>query len=310
MSHTCANTNKTRVVSVGEVLWDILPSGRVLGGAPSNVAWHALQLGSGAHVVSAVGDDAAGRDILAALDGMGLIGTGSIGVVAGKPTGTVDARIDARGNASYVIHADVAWDYISATPEVLELVGGADAVAFGSLASRSSVSAAAIRRILAAAAPRALRVLDINLRPPHFSRETLAAVLEMCTVLKVNHEELPVLADLFGLPGGEAAALPELMRRYSGLTGIIITRGAAGAGWFDADGLVGMAPEGSVTVVDTVGAGDSFTAAAVLGLLKGWEKRKILANALRVASHVCSCRGATPVLPDALKQDFAWNGAS
>lgn len=296
--------DKTCLVSVGEVLWDILPSGRVLGGAPANVAWHALQLGSEAHVVSAVGDDEPGRDIVAALDRMGL-GTASIAAVAGKPTGAVDAQIDADGNACYTIHADVAWDYIGATQDTLDLAAGADALAFGSLASRSPASASAIRRILAAASPRALRILDINLRSPHFSRETLAAVLEMATVLKVNHEELPILADLFGLPAAAEETLAELMRRYPGLTSIIVTRGAAGAWWFDAGGLVGMAPEESVDVVDTVGAGDSFTAAATLGLLKGWEKQKILGNALRVASRVCACRGATPVLPDSLKQAFA-----
>lgn len=293
------------LVSVGEILWDVLPDGRLLGGAPANVAWHALQMGADAYIASAVGDDADGREILARLRAMGM-DTETVSVVGDKPTSTVDAMVDAAGNARYRIHEDVAWDSLPVTPAVAALAARADILAFGSLAQRSPASAAAIRGILDAASGRTLRVFDINLRPPHFTGATLVAGLERADVLKMNDEELPVVADLFGLPGEEEeATLAGIVRRHPNLRCVIVTCGPGGALWYDRDGTVRMPPPETVEVIDTVGAGDSFTAAAALGLLKGWDKEAILSRALRTASFVCSQRGATPELPREIKQLFA-----
>lgn len=298
-------TNKgITLISVGEILWDVLPDGKVLGGAPANVAWHALQLGADAHLASAVGDDANGLEILAKLKEMGL-NAATVAIVPGKPTSTVDAVLDADGNARYAIHADVAWDSLPATPEMIALASRADAVAFGSLAQRSPAGRDAVRRILDAARPDALRIFDINLRPPHFSGETLHAGLERANVLKMNHDELPVVSGLFGLPAEERAALPALMLRYPNLRRIIVTCGSDGALWYDQDGIVRMPPPRAVAVADTVGAGDSFTAAVVLGLLKNWSRETVLSHAIATASFVCSRRGATPRLPEEITRLFA-----
>ena len=295
---------KPLTLSLGEVLWDMLPDGKALGGAPTNVAWHATQLGADARVASAVGDDDLGREILSLLRGKGL-DVSTVAVVPNKPTGTVDATLDANGNATYVIHEDVAWDYPPATPTILALAARADAMNFGSLGQRSAAGRAGTLAILDAARSEAIRVFDINLRPPFIYREVLDAGLGRASVVKMNEDELPRLAGLFGWSGRPEEIIEQMLAAYPNLGHAVVTRGAEGAWWHDRRRLLAEKPENRVKVVDTIGAGDSVTAAAMMGLLRGWEPGRILAAALEIASFVCSRRGAMPELPGELKNVFS-----
>ncbi|MEI8372515.1 MAG: carbohydrate kinase [Planctomycetota bacterium] len=284
--------NKSPVIlGVGEILWDLLPNGRMLGGAPVNFAYHAAALGAHAHAVSAVGDDPLGREILDRLDTLGLSRQG-VAVDHQHPTGTVSVELDAYGKPTYQIHEGVAWDFIPAVPATLRPAQHADAICFGSLAQRSEVSRATIRSLLGAAPEHCLRVFDINLRQHYYHTEILAAGLEAADVLKLNNEELPVVADLLALPGDEDAVLRGLLDRYD-LRLIALTKGAGGSELASRHGR--SVHSGVPTkVVDTVGAGDAFTAAVIMGLLEDLDLDTINERANRLASYVCSQPGAMP----------------
>ena len=288
---------KPVIVGLGEILWDMLPGGRQLGGAPANFAYHSAALGAAGVVVSRVGDDALGREILTRLDALGL-GHRFVSVDPLHPTGTVNVRLEARGVPAYVIHTDVAWDFLPGPADdtaLLELAGRADAVCFGTLGQRSAVSHEAIRAFLHDARPEALRVFDINLRQSYFSRGLVDDMLSISDVLKLNDEELPVVADLLGLRSAGPAVIPHLFRAYP-LKVIALTRGGGGSVLYSAAGA-SEHPGFPAEVVDTVGAGDAFTAALVLGLLKGHPPDEINAAANRLAAYVCSQPGATPPIP-------------
>jgi fructokinase len=297
---------KPLTVSLGEVLWDILPDGKALGGAPTNVAWHAAQLGADAHVVSAVGDDDLGMEILRRLREMRLNVT-VVATIGDRPTSTVEARLDDRGNASYVIHENVAWDHLPVSPEILALAARADAVNFGSLAQRHPAARKSTLAILDAANPDAIRIFDINLRPPFIDRDVLDGGLRRASVVKMNEDELPVLADLFSWDGTPETAMARLLGDYPNLRHAIVTRGCNGAWWRTRERLIARRPAGCAKVVDTIGAGDSVTAASMMGLLKGWDEERILETALEIASFVCGSRGGTPELPAELKAAFLEN---
>lgn len=290
-----------RCVGLGEVLWDLLPSGRQLGGAPANFAYHAAALGAEGSVVSRVGDDEPGRTLRERLRELGLP-IGAIAVDPGAPTGTVSVAMEAGGHPRYTIHEGVAWDRLEAGPEGRAAVAGADAVCFGSLAQRTPGARAAIAALLEAAPAGALRIFDVNLRQHYHSPEVIRASLARANVLKVNETELPVLVAQLGLPAGERAALAALAAAH-GLRAVIHTRGERGSlalvdgGWAEHPGV-------RVEVADTVGAGDAFTAAFALGLLRGWAPATILERATAVAAFVCTRRGATPALPPALSAPF------
>lgn len=285
------------VVGLGEILWDLLPSGRQLGGAPANFAFHARQLGALGTVVSAVGADPLGQAILERLPALGLE-TRFVAVPDGCPTGTVSVSLDARGTASYTIHENVAWDHIPFTADMQSLAERADAVCLGSLAQRHADSRAAIRQFLAATRADCLRIFDLNLRQHYFDRETVETTLSRCQVLKLNDEEWPVLAGLLehdpALPGGFGT----LAARY-GLNLVALTCGPRGSLLYSPSGIsrLDAAP---TQVVDTVGAGDAFTAALAVGLLRGLPLMTVHRHASLVAAYVCSQSGATPTLPPAL----------
>jgi fructokinase len=283
------------IVAVGEVLWDLLPSGPQMGGAPANFACHARALGADARLVSRVGDDEMGRRLLARLRELG-VSTEHVGVDPVHPTGTVTVRVGAGGQPAYSITEGVAWDFIDASPEA---VAGAGAVCFGTLAQRGERSRGAIRALVAAAPPDALRVCDVNLRPPFTSREVLVESLALANVVKLNDDELPVIVGLLEL-GGEA--LPALRERFA-LRLVILTRGARGSLLFDGRRRADH-PGVRARVKDTVGAGDAFTAAAVMGLLAGWDLDRVGAVANEVAAHVCAQEGATPPMPERLVACF------
>lgn len=290
-----------RCVGLGEVLWDLLPSGRQLGGAPANFAYHAAALGAEGRVVSRVGDDEPGRALLARVRELGLP-VDAIAVDPAAPTGTVSVAMEAGGHPRYTIHEGVAWDRLEAGPAGLAAVAGADAVCFGSLAQRTPGPRAAIAALLDATPPDALRIFDVNLRQHYHSPEVIRASLARANVLKVNETELPVLVAQLGLPSGERAALGALAGAHR-LRAVIHTRGERGSlalidgGWAEHPGV-------RVEVADTVGAGDSFTAAFALGLRRGWAPATILERATAVAAFVCTRRGATPELPPALTAPF------
>ena len=287
------------VVGVGEILWDMLPAGRQLGGAPGNFAYHAVALGAQGAIVSRVGADPLGREILQRLDDL-HVDHQFVTVDEMHPTGTVEVRLDGAGVAEYVIHTGVAWDFIPCDARLLEWTAGADAVCFGTLGQRSAGSRESIAQIVAATRRPCLRVFDINLRQSYFSRELVENLLGMTDVLKLNDQEMPIVAKLLELPGGDGLAISrQIMRRFP-VALVALTRGGNGSALFGRDGQTDAHAGFPGTVVDTVGAGDAFTAALVMGLLQGHGLPRINAFANRLAAYVCSASGATPAIPQSL----------
>ena len=279
---------KRTIVGIGEILWDMLPSGKALGGAPANFAYHAGRLGEEGWAVSAVGDDALGREILDLVASKGLH---SMIAVTDKPTGTVQVELDDRGVPAYSIMEDVAWDNIPFTPEMEELAKRADAVCFGSLVQRMN-SRPSVMRFIRAMRPDALKVFDINLRQHYYSCEVLEESLMLADILKINDEEIRIVAGMLGLSDDAVTACRELIGNY-GLRLVILTKGPEGSEVITADKVI---PQGvdDVEIVDTVGAGDSFTAAFTVAYLRGDSLAEAQRLASATASYVCSRKGAMP----------------
>jgi fructokinase len=294
-------TMSFKILGIGEVLWDLLPQGKQLGGAPANFVYHARAMGADATLISRVGDDALGRELIERLFALG-VPTCEVALDAAHPTGTVTVDLGPQGEPRYVIQEDVAWDYLA--PDSLDTAAQADAIAFGTLAQRNSVSREAIHSVLGAARPDALRVLDLNLRGGFFSAKVIRASLELANVLKLNDAELPALAKLLELPRGEPRQqIEELANRHK-LRLIARTRGAEGSVLYREGDWSERMPE-AIEVSDTIGAGDAFTAAATVGMLLGWALPRIHAAAESVAAFVCSQPGATPAWPADLRELFA-----
>ena len=280
---------KKVIVGIGEILWDMLPSGKALGGAPANFAYHAMRLGEDGWAVSAVGDDALGHEILDLVESKGL---NRIISVTDKPTGTVEVELDERGVPTYNIMEDVAWDNIPFTPEMEELAKRADAVCFGSLVQRMN-SRDSVLSFVRAMRPDALKVFDINLRQHYYCPEVLEESLKLSDILKINDEEIRIVAGMFGLGDDDAAACRSLIADY-GLKLVILTKGAEGSEVITPDEVIPQSV-GHVDVVDTVGAGDSFTAAFVVAYLRGDSLADAQRLASETASYVCSRKGAMPL---------------
>jgi fructokinase len=283
------------IVGIGEVLWDLLPDGKFLGGAPGNFAFHASQLGAEGIVASAVGRDALGDEIIERLDSLGL----STEYIQRNdaPTGTVTATLDAEGKATYIIHEDVAWDRMQACQQWDELAWLADAICFGSLSQRAND---AVYRFIKFATRRpggGLRIFDVNLRQYYYSSEVIHLSLQFSQVFKLNDEELPVVAELLELAGNEAEIVAALWEKYPSLRVIALTRGASGSTLFtrfrhsDHPGY----PLAEGVTPDTVGAGDSFTAALAVGLLRFDDLDTLHDKASKLAAFVCSQPGGTPL---------------
>jgi len=288
------NDDRPIAVGLGEVLWDLLPAGKQLGGAPANFAFHAQQIGARGVVVSAVGRDALGEEIKARLAQLGLSSNLHL---SDLPTGTVSVKLDAAGVPSYVIHQPVAWDELRDAGNVTAVAAKADVVCFGSLAQRSLASRATIHAFLAATRrDECLRVFDINLRQDFYSESVIRESLDLAGVFKLNDQELPVVAGLLGLPAEEAKFADAILSRLPSLRVIALTRGAKGSALFTRD-ETNQHPGVPATLADTVGAGDAFTAAVAIGLLQGRDLEEINAVANRLASYVCTQPGATPPVP-------------
>lgn len=286
------------VTGVGEALWDMLPEGARFGGAVTNVMCHAAMLGVRASLVSRVGIDSLGEEALRALQTCGA-DTTYMQRDPDRPTGTVQVQLDAGGQPRYEIKEGVAWDAIAWEDRLKTLAADADAVCFGTLAQRAEPSRATVRRFVEEARPDALRVFDVNLRQHYYDAETVRESLRLTNVVKLNDEELPVVAGMCGLEGSERNALEGLREQYN-LRLAILTRGAAGA-LLLADGEEVDHPGFPITVKDAIGAGDAFTATVIVGLLRGYSLDAIAEHACRVGAYVCTQAGATPPLPSELR---------
>ena len=279
---------KKVIVGIGELLWDMLPSGKAIGGAPANFAYHAGRLGDEGWVVSAVGDDALGHEILDVLDEKRLH---SLVSMVDKPTGTVQVSLDDAGVPTYTIVEDVAWDHIPFTSKMQELASRADAVCFGSLVQRNG-SRASVLKFLEAVPASALKVFDINLRQHFYTPEILRKSLEIADVLKINDEEIVTLSEMFGLGSDPREACRKLIGQYS-LRFVLLTKGARGSEVISPDEVIPQGV-GKVDVVDTVGAGDAFTAAFTVAYLRGDSLADAQKLAGEVTAYVCSHKGAMP----------------
>jgi fructokinase len=300
---------KMVVVGLGEVLWDLLPGGKQLGGASANFTYHAQMLGAEAWLISRVGDDPLGREMLERLQAMQMP-SDCVTVDPFAPTGTVAVELSSDGQPKFTIRENVAWDHLTASGFVRATVARADAVCFGSLAQRNETSRATIRSLVASTRFDALRIFDANLRQDFFSLEVIKTSLQLANVLKINDEELPVLAGFFGLQGRPEEQLAELAGRFD-LQMVALTCGVRGS-LFYSRGCYSKAEGLPISVVDTIGAGDSFTAMLAMGLLAGWNLDRINRCANEVAAYVVSQPGATPQLPAHLRlsQIFSLNPAT
>lgn len=291
------NTTKPVVVGLGEVLWDVFPDGPRFGGAPANYACHAANLGAHSHMVSAVGRDDLGDRALKAFSDH-AVETSAV-QRNGYPTGAVYVQLDAEGKASYEFLDNTAWDHLEWSPELDDLAARTDAVCFGTLGQRRHESQLSIRRFVTTTpAVSCLRIFDVNLRPPFYADNTLLESLKIANILKLNDDELPIVAALCGISGAESEIMQSLALRFD-LRLVALTRGARGA-LLVRGKEVSDHPGVETSVIDTVGAGDAFTAALTLGLLAELELGVINDRAARVAAFVCSQAGATPRLPNTI----------
>lgn len=276
------------VIGLGEVLWDMLPAGRQLGGAPSNFAYHVSQSGCKGVVVSAVGNDDLGNDIISMLEEKKLQ---SCLARVDKPTGIVSVELSEDKIPVYDIKRDVAWDYIPFTDELRDLARNADAVCFGTLAQRGPVSRKTIRSFISSMPVDSLKVFDINLRGDFYDAQTIMESLLLSNILKINDEEVVTVGNLFGY---ETHELPEiatrLLHEYK-LQNVILTCGAHGSYVFGKDEVL-FYPTPKVEVVDTVGAGDTFTAVFVASLLQGKPLSEAHSDAVKRSAYICTRPGA------------------
>ena len=299
-------TNAKRIiVGVGELLWDLLPSGKQLGGAPANFAYITKLLGDTGIPASRVGRDSLGDEALHRLTQLGL-STGCIQRDRTHPTGTVQIEVDGTGQPRFEISESVAWDFLDWTPQWQLLAQHADAVCFGSLAQRSELSRATIHNFVMASRPNAVQVFDVNLRQNFFSAEILAESMGLATIVKLNQEELPRIMRLLELEphGDEDSARRLLSLSLHNPRLVCVTRGGGGSLLVTADES-SEHPGFRVKVADTVGAGDAFAAALVHGYLRGTSLAQINETANRVGAWVASQSGATPTLKTSLAQTLA-----
>lgn len=288
------NNNKY-VVGIGEVLWDVLPEGKKLGGAPANFAYNVSQFGLNSRVVSAIGNDKLGAEIERDFSEKGL--EGIIEKVA-YPTGTVQVSLDDNGVPNYTIKENVAWDNIPFTTALKELAQHTCAVSYGSLAQRNIVSRETIHAFLDAMPKEgAYKIFDINLRQNFYTKDIICESLERCNVLKINDEELVAVSRLFGYPGIDLQDKCWILLAKYDLKMLILTCGVNGSYVFT-PGHVSFVETPKVAVADTVGAGDSFTAAFVSAILRGLSVSEAHKLAVNVSAYVCTQNGAMPILPD------------
>lgn len=280
---------KRPIVGIGEILFDLLPAGAQLGGAPANFAYHVNQLGGYGVAVSAIGKDALGEEIKTILASKKL---DSILPEVDCPTGVVNVTLDEKGVPTYTIIEDVAWDNVPYTPEMKEVAAQARAVCFGTLAQRNPVTRQTILSFIQDMPADSLKVYDINLRQHFFSKEIIETSLQVADILKINDEEIITVAGLLDLDGSPEEACRAILRAY-GLRLVILTKGGDGSEVITEDNVLSVACP-KVEIADTVGAGDSFTAAFIRAYLRGNTLAECHRLANEVSAYVCSCHGAMP----------------
>ena len=283
--------NKQNIIGIGELLWDVLPDGKKLGGAPCNFVYHAQKQGAIGKVVSAIGDDSNGKEILEVLKAKNI--SAELVQVNNKPTSTVDITLSLDGLPKYTIHEDVAWDFMSLNEDIIKAVSVADIICFGSLAQRNKTSRETMEKLLNHSRPGTLIVFDINLRQDFYSKEIITKSLQLCNVLKLNEDELLVLCDLFGIKAkSEEEQILDLINEYN-LKLAAYTKG-------NESSLLmtplekSYIPTPKVEVKDTIGAGDSFAAAMIVGFAKGNLLKILHQKAVEIAAFVCTQDGAMP----------------
>ena len=286
------------VAGIGEVLWDVVGEHETLGGAPINFAFQAGQLGAAALAISSIGDDVRGQRTLSTLQEYGVV-TDHITVVDGVPTGYVQARVDADGVAAYEFPAEVAWDRIAIESATWAIAPQLRAICFGSLAQRAEHSREAIHSFLKALPPGVLKIFDLNIRQDYYSTEIIRDSLIQADILKLNDDEIALLTRQEGLKGSTEQRLTALVERYR-LSLAVLTRGERGSLLVSPTATADHCGY-QADVVDTIGAGDSFTAVIAMGMLRGYALDKINEHANLVAAHVCGRRGAMVVLPENLR---------
>mgnify|MGYP000043289893 FL=1 len=290
---------RNTIIGIGEALWDVLPEGKKIGGAPANFAYIVSQFGLRSVAVSALGNDVLGKELQANLDEKKLE---YILPVVPFPTGTVQVSLNAEGIPVYEIKENVAWDNIPFTEEFERLAQSVRAVCFGSLAQRNGVSHDTINRFLDAIPDEEgiYKIFDINLRQHFYTPELLNESMMKCNILKINDEELEVIKKLFGYSDTDAEATCRKLQETYGLKILILTCGTNGSYVF-AEGHPSFISTPKVKVADTVGAGDSFTAAFVAALLNGTSVAQAHKLAVAVSAYVCTQHGAMSVLPNHLR---------
>ena len=289
---------KRFIIGLGEALWDVLPEGKKLGGAPANFAYHAGQFGLDTIAISALGEDALAEETIEALKEHDL---NYLMPRVPYPTGTVQVTLAEGGIPTYDIKEGVAWDNIPYTDEMTEIAKNARAVCFGSLAQRNKVSRENIRKFLADTPADCLKICDINLRQQFYSKEILEDSFRLCNILKINDEELVVVNRMFGYDGLDMRQTCEKMVQDYGLKMLVLTCGTNGSYVFTDDGLTSFQDTPKVEVADTVGAGDSFTGSFCACILNGKPVQEAHKTAVLVSAFVCTQNGAMPVIPDKLK---------
>ena len=287
------------IVGMGEVLWDMLPEGKKIGGAPANFAYHVSQYGFDGCVVSAVGDDKLGNEILESFNNRRL---NYLIQRVPYPTGTVQIELDESGIPCYEIKENVAWDNIPFTVDLEKLAKKTRAVCFGSLAQRNTVSRETINRFLDVMSDAAgqYRVFDVNLRQGFYDKEILCNSMKRCNILKINDEELVAVSRMFEYPGIDLEDKCRALLSEYGLEILILKCGVHGSYVFTREN-VSFVDTPKIEVADTVGAGDSFTATFISAILKGKSIREAHELAVEVSAYVCTQNGAMPELPISIK---------
>lgn len=287
------------IVGIGEVLWDMLPGGKQLGGAPANFAHHVTQCAMPAYLVSAVGDDALGEEIRTTLKEKGI---NNILATVPHPTGTVDVTLDEQGVPQYDIREGVAWENIPFTPEIEELAKHTVTLCFGTLAQRGTRTRETIEAYIAAMHEECVKVCDMNLRGNYYSAEVVESSLRLADMVKVNKDELVEVCRLVGIEFTDQHTVARTLIDNYELDILVVTCGTGGSFIYCQDENASCLPTPQVEVVDTVGAGDAFTAVFVSGMLGGLEVRWAHALAVEAAGYVCTQAGATPDLPDNIRE--------
>jgi len=283
-----------KILSIGETLWDLLPTGRKVGGAPANFAFHCMQFGAEVRLLSRVGNDDLGRELLEFYRSLGF-STELIEIDQDAPTGTVRIELSVDGQPKFTIHENVAWDNIIATDTAVRFAQTADAIYFGSLASRNVMTRQAIQKLVSQAGESTLRILDLNFRDPFVDHAVIESLLRLVNVLKLNDEELTRIVSMFGVPGHEVKQYVDWLINTYSLKTLILTCGSQGSRIF-VDGEEYVCNSCKVDIVDTVGAGDAFTAMFIVGMLSGWQIDTTNERANEIAAFVCSQSGATPII--------------